>query len=194
MYGGLIVGAATVIFYAKKNGIAPVHIIDATAPSLMLAYGAGRIGCQLSGDGDWGIDNLNPKPASLSFLPDWAWAYNYPHNVNSVGIPIPGCASKHCMMLENPVYPTPLYEAVICIGLFFVLWMLRKKISVPGILFCVYLLLNGSERFLIERIRVNAEYNFAGLAFTQAQLISALLIILGTAGIFYFLKKRNQPA
>lgn len=190
MYGGLIVGAATTIYYAKKVGIAPVHIIDATAPSLMLAYGVGRIGCQLAGDGDWGIDNLNPKPSSLSFLPDWAWSFNYPHNVNGVGIPIPGCAGKHCMMLAQGVFPTPLYESVTCILLFFVLWILREKISVPGVLFCVYLILNGVERFLIELIRVNAQYHVAGIAFTQAQLISTLLLVIGTGGIFYFRRQK----
>ncbi|HLG36483.1 MAG TPA: prolipoprotein diacylglyceryl transferase family protein [Bacteroidia bacterium] len=191
MYGGLIVGAITTIYYAKKNGIAPEHIIDATAPSLMLAYGVGRIGCQLAGDGDWGIDNLNPKPSSLSFLPDWFWSYNYPHNVNNVGIPIPGCEGKHCMMLAQGVYPTPLYESIICISLFFVLWFMRKKINVPGVLFSVYLILNGIERFFIEHIRVNAEYHVAGISFTQAQLISLMLIVTGIAGIFFFRSRKT---
>ena len=190
MYGGLIVGAVTTIYYAKKNGIAPVHIIDATAPSLMLAYGVGRIGCQLAGDGDWGIDNLNPKPSALSFLPDWMWSFNFPHNVINEGVRIPGCVGKHCMMLAQGVYPTPFYESVVCIILFFVLWFMRKKITTPGVLFCVYLLLNGAERFLIELIRVNSAYHLAGITFTQAQLISSILIFLGTVGIFYFRKRK----
>jgi phosphatidylglycerol---prolipoprotein diacylglyceryl transferase len=194
MYGGLIVGAITTIYYANKNGIAPRHIIDATAPSLMLAYGVGRIGCQLAGDGDWGIDNLNPKPDVLSFLPDWFWSFNYPHNVNNVGIPIPGCTGKHCMMLAQGVYPTPLYESIICISMFFILWMLRKKINVPGVLFSVYLILNGIERFFIELIRVNAEYHVAGVSFTQAQLIAVLLIASGVAGIFFFRSRKNIAA
>jgi prolipoprotein diacylglyceryltransferase len=191
MYGGLIVGAITTIYYAKKNGIAPVHIIDATAPSLMLAYGVGRIGCQLAGDGDWGIVNLNPKPSALSFIPEWMWSFNYPHNVNNEGIPIPGCAGKHCMMLPQNVFPTPFYESVFCILLFFVLWSMRKKISAPGVLFSIYLLLNGIERFLIELIRVNAVYHVGGITFTQAQLISLLLITAGTAGIFFFRAKKK---
>ncbi|MBK5286022.1 MAG: prolipoprotein diacylglyceryl transferase [Bacteroidia bacterium] len=189
MYGGLIVGAVSVIYYAKRLGIAPAHIIDATAPSLMLAYGVGRIGCQLAGDGDWGIVNTNPKPSSLSFLPDWFWSFNFPHNVINEGIPIPGCVGRHCMMLPDGVYPTPLYESIVCILLFFALWGIRKKITVPGVLFCVYLLLNGVERFLVELIRVNSVYHVAGITFTQAQLISTLLLILGTIGIFYFTRR-----
>ncbi len=192
MYGGLIVGGISVIWYAKKNGIAPLHICDATAPGLMLAYGFGRIGCQVAGDGDWGIDNLSPKPGWMSFLPDWFWSYRYPHNVNNEGIPIPNCEGHHCFMLENPVFPTPLYESIVCIAMFFVLWSLRKKFSSAGMMFSVYLLLNGLERFFIELIRVNTTYDIAGMKFTQAQLISSLLVLTGMAGIIYFRKKKTQ--
>ena len=195
MYGGLIVASVAVIYYAKKNGITTTHLIDACAPALMLAYGVGRIGCHIAGDGDWGIENLSVKP-SWFFLPQWAWAYNYPHNVNNDGIPIPGCEGKFCSVLENPVFPTPLWEAMVCIGLFFVLWSLRKKITVPGTMFSIYLLLNGIERFFIEKIRVNNKYDIFGMHITQAEIISFFLIILGTAGIFYFrnLHKRDASA
>lgn len=191
MYGGLIVASFSVIYYARKNGITTTHLIDACAPSLMLAYGTGRLGCQIAGDGDWGIENLSAKP-SWFFLPDWAWAYKYPHNVNNVGIPIPGCTGKYCSMLENPVFPTPLWEAIACIGLFFVLWSLRKKITTPGVLFCLYLALNGAERFLIEKIRINTTYSISGYSITQAQIISTLLFFLGIAGIIYFKKSEKK--
>lgn len=190
MYGGLIVGSAAVIYYAKKNGLTVTHVIDACAPGLMLAYGVGRLGCHLSGDGDWGIENLAPQPAALSFLPDWFWSFSYPHNVLNEGIPIAGCVGKHCSMLPNPVFPTALYEAITCIGLFFVLWGVRKKITSPGVLFSLYLLLNGLERFFIEKIRVNTLYHIFGYGITQAEIISFCLIILGIIGIFYF-KKRH---
>ena len=62
MYGGLIFGAIAVIWYARKHKITTTHLIDSSAPGLMLAYGVGRIGCQVAGDGDWGINNLLPKP------------------------------------------------------------------------------------------------------------------------------------
>ena len=191
MYGGLIVAAFSVIYYARKNGITTTHLIDACAPSLMLAYGVGRLGCQMAGDGDWGIDNLSAKP-SWFFLPDWAWAYKYPHNVNNVGIPIPDCTGKYCSVLRNPVFPTPLWEAIICISLFFVLWSLRKKITTPGVMFCVYLILNGVERFFIEKIRINTTYNIFGNHITQAEIISTLLFFLGIVGIFYFRKLEKK--
>lgn len=194
MYGGLICGSLAVVLYARKHGMNILHVIDACAPGLMLAYGTGRIGCQVSGDGDWGIDNLSSKPGWLNWLPDWAWAYNYPHNVNEMGIPIEGCEGKYCTMLENPVYPTPLYESVLCIGMFFVLWSLRKRIVAPGVLFSLYLLLNGIERFFIEKIRVNETYKIFGGEITQAEIISTVLIVLGIAGIWWFGKKhRNKP-
>ena len=78
-YGGLIAGAISVIWYAKKYKINILQLIDATAPSLMIAYGVGRIGCMMSGDGDWGIVNLTPKPEWMNLFPDWMWSYTFPH-------------------------------------------------------------------------------------------------------------------
>jgi phosphatidylglycerol---prolipoprotein diacylglyceryl transferase len=192
MYGGLILGAAAVMWYGRKQGIQPLMLADATAPGLMLAYGTGRLGCQLSGDGDWGVVNLQPKPDWLSWLPDWAWSYNYPNNVISEGIPIPGCIGRHCMMLPDAVFPTPLYEAIVCIILFFVIWSVRKKFDITGKVFAFYLLLNGIERLLIEQIRVNNKFHLLGMMVTQAEVIAVVLIGLGLSGLF-FLKKKNQP-
>lgn len=191
MYGGLIVGTLTVLWYGKKNNIPPIHLCDAAAPGLMLAYGTGRIGCQLAGDGDWGIVNTHPKPSILNFLPDWVWSFRFPNNVINEGIPIEGCTGHHCYQLAEGVFPTPLYESFTCILLFFVLWSMRKKILTPGVLFSWYLLFNGIERFLVESIRVNSKYHLAGLEFSQAQLISLILILIGSAGIMYFRKKKS---
>ena len=69
-YGGLIVATASILIYAKKHKIGILHLVDAAGPGLMLAYGIGRIGCHISGDGDWGINNLAPKPAFIGLLPD----------------------------------------------------------------------------------------------------------------------------
>ncbi len=191
-YGGLICAAIAVMWYGKKHGITPLMLSDAAAPALMLSYGTGRIGCQLSGDGDWGIVNLNPKPDWLSWLPDWAWAFNYPRNVIGEGIPIPGCEGRHCMMLPDAVYPTPLYEALMCILLFFILWSFRKRFTTTGMMFSVYLILNGVERFFIEQIRVNTKYHIAGHSITQAEIISVLLVLVGFAGIFYLSRNKNK--
>ncbi len=190
MYGGLIVGAISVLWYGKKNNIPGLVLCDSAAPALMLGYGTGRIGCQLAGDGDWGIDNIHPNP--FSFLPDWMWSFKYPHNVINEGIPIPDCIGHHCHELAVGVYPTPFYESIMAISLFFVLWSMRKKISTPGRLFSWYLIFNGIERFAIESIRVNSHYHLAGIAFTQAQLISILLLLTGLIGLSILKKDQSS--
>lgn len=192
-YGGLIVAAFVVIWYARRNNINWKHLADAVAPSLMIAYGIGRIGCQVSGDGDWGIVNNSPKPGWLSWLPDWAWAYDYPHNVLRQGIPIEGCTGDYCFKLADPVFPTPIYETTVSLIFFALLWSLRKRIAVPGVLFSLYLILNGIERFFIEKIRVNTTYDIAGIEITQAEIISVVLVIIGLLGIYYF-RKTHKPA
>lgn len=221
-YGGLIVAAAAILYFAHRKGINLYHLVDATAPVLMIAYAVGRIGCQVSGDGDWGIFNTaymldtdgaivraegdrfaqtlqeNPAYAQYltsefgnveniprahfvgpSFLPNWLFAYNYPHNVNEVGSPIPGCEGNYCAQLNPLVFPTPLYEIIVCTLLFILLWSLRKVIKVPGRLFALYLIFNGIERFVIEKIRVNSTYSIFGFHPTQAELISTMLVIFG---------------
>jgi prolipoprotein diacylglyceryltransferase len=189
-YGGLIAGAISVIWYAKKYNINIKHLIDSTAPGLMLAYGVGRIGCQMSGDGDWGIDNLAPKPEWMSFLPDWMWSYTFPHNVINAGVKIEGCTGKFCRELANPVWPTAFYEVVISIIIFWILWKIRKYIKIPGALFFIYLVFNGIERFFIEKIRVNTEYNILG-GITQAEIISFCLILTGLIGVTYLYKDQK---
>lgn len=188
-YGGLICAAGAIIYYARKHKIALIPLIDSFAPALMLAYGVGRIGCHLSGDGDWGIPNISEGPA---WLPSWLWSYDYPHNVINAGELLPNATTDQYMRHLTPaVYPTPFYEAIACIGLFFVLWMFRKRIKTPGILFSIYLMMNGLERFLIERIRVNPDYHFLGLAASQATIISLLLFLTGV-GLFFYFTRRNK--
>ncbi|HEY6504128.1 MAG TPA: prolipoprotein diacylglyceryl transferase [Chitinophagaceae bacterium] len=188
-YGGLICAALAIWWYAKKHKIGFWHLNDAAAPALMLAYAVGRIGCQVAGDGDWGITNLKPKP--FSWLPDWMWAYTYPHNVAKQGDPIPGCADKFCFELSQPAYPTPFYETVVCLILFFILWSFRKKLKVPGTLFALYLMLNGLERFFIEKIRVNNPLPLLGFEPTQAEVISTLLFLSGLV-IWIFLHRKEK--
>jgi prolipoprotein diacylglyceryltransferase len=89
------------------------------------------------------------------------------------------------------VFPTPLYETLTCLVLFFILWSLRKRLKTPGNLFAIYLILNGIERFLIEHIRVNSKYDIWGLHPTQAELISSGLVIAGVA-ILLALNKRKS--
>jgi len=197
-YGGLIGGGGAVIYYVRKKQMNPWVISDAVAPSLILAYAIGRIGCQVSGDGDWGIENIELKPEWLSFLPDWMWAYNFPHNVNKVGAPIAGCIDEawapYCFQLPVSVFPTAFYEVIMGLTIFGLLWFIRKRINIPGTLFCVYLFFNGLERFTIEQIRVNSTFELLGITMTQAQLISFILMLLGIAGIIYFKANNKKPA
>lgn len=193
-YGGLILGTISVIYYTRKNGIHYKHISDAAAPGLMLAYGIGRMGCHFSGDGDWGIQNLAPKPEWMSFLPDWVWAYSYPNNVINAGVPIEGCVGNYCNELLYPVFPTPIYEIIMALGIFALLWSIRKRIKIPGLLFGIYLVFNGLERFLIEKIRVNTKYVIFGNEITQAEIISSILIIIGlTIIINLYSTHKNKP-
>ena len=246
-YGGLICATIAICIYARKKGINLLHLIDAAAPALMIAYAIGRMGCQTAGDGDWGIFNsayisdvpghvvpatpeqfqeklkehstyfLNGSvtdPGGVStmvtdrhepldkvphksfrgpeFLPTWMFAFTYPHNVNEDGILIPGCEGKYCRALPLPVFPTPFYEIVASFILFLFLWLIRRKIKVPGVMFCIYLILNGIERFLVETIRVNTTYSIFGLHPTQAELISSAFVIIGVIGIFYY-RRRAKP-
>ena len=191
-YGGLICGGAAVLIIANKHGIKPVHMLDVGAPGMMLAYAVGRIGCQMAGDGDWGIVNMSAKPSWLNAMPDWVWAFKFPHNVIEEGIPMAGCVGKFCNELPLPVFPTPLYEVFMCLALFAILWLLRKRIQIPGLLFSVYLIMAGVERFLIELIRVNSKYTLFGLSFTQAELISIFLVIAGILGVAFTVAFSNK--
>ena len=189
MYGGLIVAGAMVIRYFAKHGIPVWHGADSAAPGVMLAYGVGRMGCQVSGDGDWGIVNttfLGPGPT-------WLWQYDYPNNVNGVGMPLADgrpCFEGYCTVLPQTVFPTPLYETIVCVGFFFLLWALRKRSKPAGMIFFAFLFLNGLERFWVEKIRVNVKVLGD---ITQAEIISSALMLAGIAGMVW-LRRRNKQA
>lgn len=236
-YGGLICAAIAIWVYARKHKIGFWHLNDAAAPTLMLAYALGRIGCQVAGDGDWGvynsayavdnnsnislaapgqfeqtvqqhatfflseanIDSLSQvphisfkKPGALGFLPDWFFAYDYPQNVNEHGVPLAECPEKkYCNHLPVPVFPTPLYEIILCSILFLIIWAVRKKFKIAGTLFAFYLILNGLERFTIEKIRVNNRIKLGSFQPTQAEVISSLLVITGIV-LWVYLTKRAR--
>jgi phosphatidylglycerol---prolipoprotein diacylglyceryl transferase len=149
-FGGLVGGAIGVILWARWRGFLGWQLLDTAAVPLAVGYAIGRIGCQLSGDGDYG---------TASDLP---WAMSYPEGT---------------VPTTDEVHPTPVYETL-AMGLAgAVLWQLRDRFA-PGVLFGIYLMVAGVERFLIEFIRRNDEV-VAGL--TQAQLISLVLLGLGAA-------------
>ncbi len=188
-YGGMIVGMVLFVWYARKHQLKLIHFFDAVMPSLALGYGFGRLGCHVSGDGDWGIPNDLPKPDWMGFLPDWLWAYNYPNNVLGVDL-IPYFADKGYTSLTGFAYPTPLYEIIMSIMIFAILWSMRKRWTTPGIMISAYFILGGAERLLIEQIRINNEYDILG-GITQAEIISVSMIVLGGIG-FYLMPKVGE--
>ena len=177
-YGGLILAPVFVIWYLRRQKLSISVFADSLAPGLMIAYGIGRIGCHLAGDGDWGItSDMALKPG---WIPTWFWAETYPNNI-IYGEPLP-----------QAVYPTPIYEFLASVLIFSVLWGLRKHPFMNGWLFFVYLIFNGIERFLIEKIRVNNVFDILGLTVTQAEVISSILILIGIVGVVRTMKKRKD--
>ena len=180
IYGGLIGGFLAVFWYIRRHGIPALPLMDAVAPGLIVAYGVGRIGCQLSGDGDWGIAS-GPVPQGWG-LPDWTYGFDFPHNVLRRGEAIAGCEDLYCQVLPNLHYPTSLYETLMAFTIGGLLWALRKRLTrLPGMLFALYLVLNGIERFCIEFIRVNDRYGFLGVELSQAQFIAIGFMVVGIA-------------
>jgi prolipoprotein diacylglyceryltransferase len=228
-YGGLICATLAIAYYAKKNNIPFIHLADAAAPALMVAYAIGRIGCQVAGDGDWGILNsayvtdINGHLVSATaqqfndalqqnhgyfykefgslqnvhhvsihapqWLPNWLFAYTYPHNVVNDGVLLANCKGEYCSALPLPVFPTPFYETIVSSIFFLILFSFRNKIKTAGVMFGIYLMLNGFERFWVEKIRVNTVYNIAGFHPTQAEIISTLLFLSGL--IIIIIKRRK---
>jgi phosphatidylglycerol:prolipoprotein diacylglycerol transferase len=177
IYGGLCFGIVAGVIFVKRRSIPVLPMLDAAGPAMMLGYGIGRLGCQVSGDGDWGIAaNLLLKP---SWLPHWLWAQTYDGNIAGVIISPPG------------VYPTPIYEMMMALVIFWVLWRLRLHHNRAGYLFSIYLLLAGFERLLIEKIRINPRYDVFGVQITQAEAISFLLVIAGLVGILATLRAKR---
>jgi phosphatidylglycerol---prolipoprotein diacylglyceryl transferase len=151
-YGGAIGGAIGVILWMRWRHALELRMLDMCATALALGYAIGRIGCQVSGDGDYGIRSSLP------------WAMGYPHGT----VPTPAGVR---------VQPTPIYETVSMCLVAYLLWWLRDRVR-PGVIFALYLVLSGLERFLVEFIRRNSEV-LAGL--TAPQLESVGLMVIGFA-------------
>jgi phosphatidylglycerol:prolipoprotein diacylglycerol transferase len=147
-YGGLLGGAISVIAWARWRGVLDLTTLDVSAVPLAAAYAIGRIGCQLAGDGDYGIPWNGP------------WAMSYP---------------KGTVPTTEQVHPTPVYETIVMGLVAWFLWRRRNSVR-PGTLFALYLVLAGTERFLVEFIRRNDEV-VAGL--TLAQLIAFAMMAGG---------------
>jgi phosphatidylglycerol---prolipoprotein diacylglyceryl transferase len=157
-YGGAIGGAIAVLIWAYWRRMLNLQLVDLAAVPLTVGYAVGRIGCQISGDGDYGRAWDGP------------WAMAYPH----------GTVPTH-----TPVQPTPIYETLAMGLIAYALWRLRDRFR-PGILFALYLVLSGVERFLVELIRRNPA---DVLGITQPQFISVIAVVGGVAWIASALRR-----
>jgi len=157
-FGGLLGGAAGVLLWARRRGMFNLELLDACSPALAIGYAVGRVGCQVSGDGDYGIPT------------DLPWGMAYPDGV---------------VPTTEVVHPTPIYETLSMCLVAWALWRARDALR-PGLLFACYLVLAGSERFLVEFVRRN-DAVLAGL--TEAQLLS--LVMMAAGGIWLWRASRS---
>ncbi|MGI8559350.1 MAG: prolipoprotein diacylglyceryl transferase [Solirubrobacteraceae bacterium] len=148
-YGGAIGGAVGVLLWAWRRGMLNLALLDICAPGLAVGYAIGRIGCQLSGDGDYGTPSSVP------------WAMGYPHG----SVPTPPGVHVH---------PTPIYETLAMGLVGWWLWGNREAVA-PGVLFAWSLVLSGIERLLVEFIRRN-DVVIAGLTAPQLESIAAAVV------------------
>jgi phosphatidylglycerol---prolipoprotein diacylglyceryl transferase len=149
-YGGLIGGVVVVLLWARWRNFLTLELVDLAGPALALGYAIGRIGCQVSGDGDYGKAWNGP----------WAMGYS-----NGTVPTAPG----------ETVHPTPIYETLAMGTVAFVLWQLRDRTR-AGVLFALYLVASGVERFLVEFLRRNED---VWLGLTAAQLESVGSFVIG---------------
>jgi phosphatidylglycerol---prolipoprotein diacylglyceryl transferase len=193
-FGGLIAGFAAFAWLARRRKIPLSTMFDVGSPAAAIGYGVGRIGCLLSGDGDYG------KPTSLP------WGMSFPHGL------VP--TTQTCLAWGWPasckVQPTPIYEFVAACVIAWVLWRigarqiattrgkrfsansqaLRFSAPAAGEVFAFYLILTGIERFLVEFIRINPR-SFFGM--TNAQTAGLASLIVGLL-IWWKLRKGHSAA
>ena len=158
-YGGLIGGALGVLLWAWYRDYLRLTLLDLTAPALALGYAIGRCGCQLSGDGDYGKAWDGP------------WAMSYPNGTEPI---------------DETVHPTPIYETLAMGFGAWMLWQLRDRFR-DGVLFAIYLIYAGAERFLVEFVRRN---DAVVLGLTQSQLESLVMLLAGAIWL-YAVRRRH---
>jgi phosphatidylglycerol---prolipoprotein diacylglyceryl transferase len=164
-FGGFLGGLIALIILARYLKIPLLQFLDICSPAAAVGYAIGRIGCLLSGDGDYG------RPTSLP------WGMSFPNGV---------------VPTTERVHPTPLYEFFIWLAIAAFLWHLATKtLQEPrarGEIFCGYLILTGVARFLIEIIRINPR-SFFGLS--NAQAASVVSIAAGAVLLWRIESRKN---
>jgi phosphatidylglycerol---prolipoprotein diacylglyceryl transferase len=162
-FGGFLGGFGAMVYLGRRAHLPFWQFLDACTPAACFGYAIGRIGCFLSGDGDYG------KPTNLP------WGLSFPNGV---------------VPTTERVHPAPLYEFLIWCVIGALLWLLgstwKRNPKSNGQLFALYLILTGIARFLVEIIRINPR-SFFGMS--NAQTASALSVL---AGVVFFLKLRSR--
>jgi len=181
-YGGFGGGILASYIVARYYRIPWLTIADACAPALALGQALGRVGCQLAGDGDWGLPSKLP------------WAMAYPRAIVGWGPETVLALDSHDNLISGfypgvRVHPAPIYETILYMGVFSLLWALRKKVQVEGRIFYLYLILAGASRFMVEFVRINPRVMF-GLS--EAQVIAIVMMVVGSAA--FFLSGAREPA
>lgn len=158
-FGGLVAGIAMLMWQgreAKPEGatgwLASVRMLDLATPAAAIGYGVGRIGCLLSGDGDYGINTKLPWGVHMA--------------KNALVPPTPPNAL---------VQPTPVYELLFGLALAWVLWQLGRKIWPIGWLTGLYLVLSGLGRFLVEFVRINPRL-YWGMSNAQVAAVGSMVV------------------
>ncbi len=164
IYGGLIGGVLAGYVYAKKHDLPIGKLADAAAPGMILGQAIGRVGCFINGD-------HQGLPANLP----WATMYTNPNTV----VPDFGV----------PRHPTQVYELLYDLLVFGIIWRLRSRIAVDGVLFWIYASLYSFGRFWISFLRLDAEFLF-GLK--EAQLVSLVIFLVGVPFTLYLLGKHQR--
>ena len=169
-YGGLLGGIFAIWLVGRRYGVGFVTLTDMCAPALVFGQALGRIGCLLSGDGDWGTPSTLP------------WAMAYPRAIVGWNANTVLKVDSNGMLVSGyfpgvRVHPAPIYEAILYLATFAVLWSLRKK-APAGRMLALYLVLAGAARFVVEFVRINPRVLW-GLS--MAQVISVLMIVVGAA-------------
>jgi phosphatidylglycerol:prolipoprotein diacylglycerol transferase len=167
-FGGFLGGFAALLFLGRRERIPTLTFLDACSPAACVGYAIGRIGCLLSGDGDYGIPTTLP------------WGMSFPNGV---------------VPTAERVHPTPLYEFFVWMLIAYALWRLGALLLKPeksaGLVFCAYLVLTGIARFLIELIRLNPR-SFFGMS--NAQAASVASVLLGIVIFFFFVRRNSAGA
>lgn len=175
-FGGFVAGITALLLLARKYRVGMLTMLDVCSPAVAIGYAVGRIGCLISGDGDYG------RPTSWH----WPWGMAFPNGL----VPTTEVCVNRGWPSDCRVYPTPIYEFLAGALIFWYLWRRGKRATqhplAPGVITGEFLILSGLERFLVEFLRINPRVIFG---MSNAQFVALLSIIAGII-LLIFVRRR----